>query len=323
MTQGGTVRYHVPVMVDEVVEALLEGPEGPLVDGTAGGGGHIAALDEAARGQRPLIGVDRDPDALARCSQRFSKRPHVVVVRGNFGDLPRALAKGGFEEPNSIAGILLDLGVSSWQLDHGPRGFAFRFEDAPLDMRMDATDDGTRTARQLLEELTEDALCDVLRGYGEVKHARAVAKRIKQAVSAGQMTTTGDLVAAVGGRRVKGRAHPATTVFQALRIAVNRELEALDAALSIAPRLLKPGGRLAVIAYHSLEDRRVKRTFKLGEAGPPRPGHLPPPSDWTQTWRRVTRKALVPSAKEIALNPRARSAKMRVAAFVHGREAHA
>lgn len=312
-TQYGT-SYHVPVMAQEVVAALVDTPDGPIIDGTAGGGGHIAALDDATGGARVLIGIDRDPDAQARCAERFAGRDHIVMVHGNFGDLEAALDRAGYSEPHSVAGILLDLGVSSWQLDHGPRGFAFRFEDAELDMRMDASDDTTPTARQLLEDLTADELAQILREFGEVKNAFGIAKRIKQAASEGRMTTTGDLVAAVGGRRKPGKAHPATTVFQALRIAVNRELDALDAALEAAPRVLKPGGRLAVIAYHSLEDRRVKRAFQLGEQGPPRPGHLPPPSDWAPTWRRVTRKPTTASDAEIAANPRARSARLRVAA---------
>lgn len=307
-----TASYHIPVLRDEVVAALLGGPPGPLVDGTLGGGGHLAALDEATGGTRTLIGIDRDPDAHARSAARFAGRDNVVLVHGNFGDLPAALDRAGIEG-QSVAGILLDLGVSSWQLDHGPRGFAFRFADAELDMRMDATDDETPTAAAMLRSLDVAALTKVLRDFGEVKNAHAVAGRIKEAVAQDRMTTTGDLVMAVGGYKRPGKAHPATTVFQAIRIAVNGELDALDAALKDAPSVLAPNGRLAVIAYHSLEDRRVKQAFALGEQGPPRPGHLPPPSSWKQTWKRLTRKPLTASADELKVNPRSRSAKLRVA----------
>ena len=309
--------YHIPVMAEAVVALLAAAPAGAIVDGTLGGAGHSAALVEAT--DRLVIGVDQDPDALQEASERMStpaKEGRFQTLHGNFRDLPRLLAETDLPREQGLAGILLDLGVSSHQLDEASRGFAFRFPDAPLDMRMNPTEE-TPTAGDLLETLDANALMRILREYGEVPRPDRVARAIKQAVEDDAMHTTGDLARVVEKNvppKRGGGVHPATTVFQALRIAVNRELDALDEALEAAERLLMPGGRLAVIAYHSLEDRRVKQRFRRGEQGPARPGHLPPPSDWVQTWQVVTSKALKASPEEIAENPRARSARLRVAA---------
>ncbi|MGB0588257.1 MAG: 16S rRNA (cytosine(1402)-N(4))-methyltransferase RsmH [Myxococcota bacterium] len=309
--------YHIPVMAEAVVALLAAAPAGVIVDGTLGGAGHSAALVEAT--DRLVVGVDQDPDALHEASQRMteaSAQGRFKTLHGNFRDLPALLESAELPGEQGLAGILLDLGVSSHQLDEASRGFAFRFPDAPLDMRMNPSED-CATARDLLETLDAVALMRVLREYGEVPRPDRVARAIKQAVADETMETTGDLARvvekAVPPRR-SGGVHPATTVFQALRIAVNKELEALDEVLTAAEQLLKPGGRLAVIAYHSLEDRRVKQHFRRGEQGPARPGHLPPPSDWVQTWQVVTSKALKASPEEIVENPRARSARLRVAA---------
>ncbi len=321
--------YHIPVLAGPVVEALRAAPPGPIVDGTAGGGGHLRALFEATQGQRPLIGVDKDPEACRAARARFQPGDPVTVVHGDFATLGEAVARAGVEGDHAVSGLLLDLGVSSWQLDTPARGFAFKHGDAPLDMRMDPSSDRP-TAAELIASLTEEELARVLARYGEVRRPRAVARALQAASRAGALQTTGDLArvaaealgrrhepgarASGGAGKRSGRIHPATTVFQALRIAVNDELAALDAALAEAPRLLCPGGRLAIISYHSLEDRRVKRALREGERGPARPAKLPPPTDWTPTWEVLTRRPVVADEAERRRNPRARSAKLRVAA---------
>jgi 16S rRNA (cytosine1402-N4)-methyltransferase len=217
-----------------------------------------------------------------------------------------------------VAAILLDLGVSSRQLDAAHRGFAIKHPDAPLDMRMDPTRGVPALA--LVDSLELSELARILRDFGEVRDAHRIADRIKEAASAGRLATTGELARLVE-REVSGRklaVHPATLVFQALRIAVNDELGALDAALASAPEVLAPDGRLVIMSYHSLEDRRVKHTFIEGERGPPRPARLPPPSDWRPTWKVLTRQAITADEGEVAQNPRARSARLRAAAYAGG-----
>ncbi len=306
--------FHIPVMAEAVVAFLAATPVGHIVDGTLGGGGHTAALAAAtAHSGHTLIGVDQDPDALAEAGERLAAfGDRVTLLHGNFRDLPRLLRAAGV---GLVAGILLDLGVSSHQLDHGPRGFAVKHPDAPLDMRMDPTGDAP-TALEVIKGLDTDGLARLLRGFGEVRGARRIAAAILESSDLDHLHTTGDLTRVVTAvapptRRGSGL-HPATTVFQALRIAVNGELEALDAALDAAPDLLADGGRLAVISYHSLEDRRVKHALRLGEQGPRRPRNLPAPPDWRPTWKVVTRKSVTASAEEVEANPRARSARMRV-----------
>ncbi|PIE17428.1 MAG: 16S rRNA (cytosine(1402)-N(4))-methyltransferase [Proteobacteria bacterium] len=304
--------YHVPVLADACVDLLAGAPAGAIVDGTAGGGGHLALMRDRFGGDRPLIGVDKDPDALAATGARLGAA--VTLLRGDFRDL-RALLAAHLGGGARVAGILLDLGVSSWQLDTAARGFAIKHPEAPLDMRMDP-DSGAPTARELIATLDEGELTRILRDLGEVPRARLMARRLREAVAAGGVATTGDLARLVAGAQTRNptkRVHPATQVFQALRIAVNDELGALEQILADAPDLLAPGGRLVVIAYHSLEDRRVKRAFRRGERGPDRPGHLPPPSAWRPTWRTLTRKPIVADQAEVARNPRARSAKVRAA----------
>lgn len=306
--------YHVPVMADEIVSFFQDAPVGPIVDGTLGGGGHTRAILDSAP-QRQVIGIDRDPEALEETARRIDD-PRLETVQGNFGDLLELLADLGMGS-HSVAGILLDLGVSSHQLDAPARGFGFKHNDAPLDMRMDGRGDGP-TARELLESLDAEELARILREYGEVRGAKRLALSIKEELASGALSTTADLARLVDRvqktpAHLRRRVHPATTVFQALRIAVNRELEALDRALADAPEALMPGGRMAVISYHSLEDRRVKQAFRRGQDGPERPGHLPPPSDWRATWKVLTRKPVSASQLEIEDNPRARSARLRVA----------
>lgn len=308
--------YHVPVMVEPVLALVRDAPPGAFVDGTLGGGGHLLALAEAlaSRGEeRILVGIDRDPDALAHARQRLAGRADFRPVAGNFRDLDRHVADSLGDEP--VAAILLDLGVSSHQLDERERGFAIKHPDAPLDMRMDP-----RTglgARELIASLDEDGLTRVLRDNGELKDARRLARRMKEADSEGKLETTGELARLVENMTPyhlrRSGIHPATVVFQALRIAVNDELGALDEALAKSPDVLRTGGRLLVMSYHSLEDRRVKHAFLEGERGPERPARLPPPSDWRPTWKVLTRQPIVADEAEVQRNPRARSAKLRAA----------
>ncbi len=302
---------HVPVLLAETVARLVTAPGGWYVDATAGAGGHAAAVLAAAGLDARLLALDRDGDALelARAALApFGDR--AILERANFADLADVAARHGVRD---VRGILLDLGVSSMQLDRPERGFSFQ-HDHPLDMRMD--DRQELTAARLLQTLPEAELADVLRRYGEERMARRIARAVAAARERGEPLATtkqlADLVSqAKGGRR--GHAHPATQTFQALRIAVNGELAALEKALPAALDLLAPGGRLAVISFHSLEDRMVKqfmvahegRVEALAKGGTRWVGQLP-------RARRVDRKALAAGAEETTRNPRARSAKLRV-----------
>jgi 16S rRNA (cytosine1402-N4)-methyltransferase len=276
---------HEPVMVDEVLRFL--GGRGTVVDLTLGAGGHAEAL--LASGVGRLIGVDRDPEAVAIATGRLARfGERFVAVRARFSDVP---------VENRVDGVLYDLGVSSMQLERPERGFSFR-NPGPLDMRMDPDDE---SAVELVNSAREEELARIIYQFGEERRSRRVAAAIVRARRRRPIETTEELagivVSAVGGRR--GGPHPARRTFQALRIAVNRELEELAASLPRAVGVLAPGGRVIVIAYHSLEDRIVKRFF----AGDERLTVL-------------TKKPLVPSADEAARNPRARSAKLRAAELV-------
>ena len=302
---------HVPVLLEETVSRLVTEPGGWYVDATAGAGGHAAAVLAAAGLDARLLALDRDGEALelARAALApFGER--AILERANFSDLAEVAARHGVRD---VRGILLDLGVSSMQLDRPERGFSFQ-RDNPLDMRMD--DRQELTAALLLKRLPEAELAEVLWRYGEERMSRRIAKAVVQARARGAVPETtaqlAELVSnAKGGRR--GHAHPATQTFQALRIAVNGELAALETVLPAALDLLAPGGRLAVISFHSLEDRMVKqfmaahegRMESLAKGGARWSGQLP-------RARRVVRKAVVAAADETARNPRARSAKLRV-----------
>ena len=302
---------HVPVLLEETVSRLVTEPGGWYVDATAGAGGHAAAILAAAGLDARLLALDRDGDALdlARAALApFGER--VILERANFSELAAVAARHGVRD---VRGVLIDLGVSSMQLDRAERGFSF-LRDSPLDMRMDVRQE--LTAAKLLAQLPEAELANVLWRYGEEPMSRRIAKAVAVARAQGQaLETTAQLAEVVsrvtGGRR--GHAHPATQVFQALRIAVNGELAALEAVLPAALDLLAPGGRLAVISFHSLEDRMVKqfmaahegRMEALAKGGARWSGQLP-------RARRVVRKALAATEEETARNPRARSAKLRV-----------
>ena len=301
--------YHVPVLAAQVVVALVPATGKVIVDGTLGGGGHTELL---LQNGAQVVGFDQDPDAIAQASQRLQGYPGFRPVARNFADLDNGLDELGI---GFVDGILLDLGVSSHQLDVAERGFSFR-SAAPLDMRMNTN--AAFTARDLVAEYTEEALTAVLRDYGEERYARNIARHIVRERQQEPIATTdrlADIVAgAVPAAYRHGRIHPATRTFQALRIAVNDELGALERVLERGWRRLVRGGRLAIISYHSLEDRLVKRAFQglLGKCTCPpelpvcvcgKVGQL----------KLVNRKPVVPDDEEVAVNPRARSAKLRVA----------
>lgn len=295
-------REHVPVMTREVVELLRPGRGGLYVDCTVGLGGHSQALLEA--GASKVLGLDRDPDALAaaRASlERWGER--VELVHSDYRDLRRVLAERSID---AVDGALADLGVSSLQLDAEGRGFSFR-RDEPLDMRMDRTQGPT--AADLLRDVDERVLADIIFELGEERFSRRIARSIVEARHEAAVRTTGQL-AQIVRRAVPRKGHqridPATRTFQALRIWVNRELDGLDAFLSGAADMLRAGARLAVISFHSLEDRIVKHVFRALERarGVDRDG---PGS----TLRIVTKRPLTPGDAEVEANPRARSAKLR------------
>lgn len=302
---------HVPVLLEEVVAHVVTSTEGWYVDGTVGAGGHAAAILAAAGLDARLLGLDRDEEALklARAALApFGER--VVLEKANFADVAEVAARHGVA---AVRGILLDLGVSALQLERAERGFSFQ-HNGPLDMRMDARQGPT--AAEWLQRLPEAELAEILRRYGEEPHSRAIARAIVRARERGECPATtrelAELVARVKGRR-RGRIHPATQTFQALRIAVNGELEALQRALSAAWSLLAPGGRLAVISFHSLEDRIVKEFMAAHEG---RWESLP---QGGRRWmglrprgRRIPRRPIRPTEQEVARNPRARSAKLRI-----------
>ena len=301
---------HIPVMLDEALEALNVRAGGRYVDGTAGGGGHAAAIAERLGPEGKLLALDRDVDAVARVKIRLAPWINQVQVEhANYSELETMTRRAGLAP---VDGILLDLGMSSFQLEP-QRGFSFS-NDAALDMRMDQTQ--TTTAADLVQQLDETALADVIWRLGEEPASRRIARAIVAERAQAPILATGRLAAvverAVGGRR--GKIHPATRVFQALRIAVNEELEHLTAGLEAALRLLAPGGRLVVISFHSLEDRIVKHTLQahagrwenLAAGGRRWAGSQP-------VVKLVTRRPLAPSPQECERNPRARSAKLRAA----------
>jgi 16S rRNA (cytosine1402-N4)-methyltransferase len=294
---------HLPVLLDEVVAALAPRDGATYVDGTFGGGGYSTALLDAA--QCRVVGIDRDPDAVARgaaLAARYAGR--LRLVEGRFGEMARLL--GG----EKVAGVALDLGVSSPQLDDPGRGFSFR-ADGPLDMRMGR--DG-ESAADLVNAASETQLADIIREYGEERFARRVARAI---VARRPFARTGELAetvrAAIPHRDPSG-IDPATRTFQALRIAVNDELGELDRGLAAAEEALAPGGRLAVVSFHSLEDRRVKDFLKRRSGAAPKGSrHLPAAAAPAPSFRLLTRKPVEPSAAELRRNPRARSARLRAA----------
>lgn len=307
---------HVPVLLSEVLATLAPRDGGTYLDGTFGGGGYAAAILEIA--SCTLWAIDRDPDAIARgadLARRFPQRLHLL--QGNFGDMLSLLGDAGIV---TLDGIVLDLGVSSFQIDDPARGFSFR-EDGPLDMRMGR--DGP-TAADLVNTLDEAPLADVLYQFGEERLSRRIARAIVQARAAGEITTTAQLAQIIRGVVPKDRSgiDPATRSFQALRIRVNDELSEIERALAQAVQLLGDGGRLVVVAFHSLEDRLVKR-FMTDVAGrTPAPSRHDPGSLAARReaprFRLLTPKAVRPGRDETDRNPRARSARLRAVERIDG-----
>ena len=303
-----TESAHVPVLAQEAVAALAIQPEGVYVDATFGRGGHSRLiLDRLGPGGR-LIALDRDPDAIRAGAALTDAR--LTLVRRAFSKLEAVLEELGIARVN---GILLDIGVSSPQLDDATRGFSFRF-DAPLDMRMDP--EAGVSAADWLATAAEEEISEVIRDYGEERFARPIARAIVAARQKEAIRTTGqlaDLIAATVKKREPGQ-HPATRSFQALRIHLNRELEELSDVLPQCVDRLLPGGRLAVISFHSLDDRIVKRFMRDEALGEQPPARLPIPASMLKPGRlRLVGRAQHAAAAELAANPRARSAVLRVA----------
>jgi 16S rRNA (cytosine1402-N4)-methyltransferase len=296
---GADRRVHVPVMAAEVVELLSAPHTLTIVDGTLGTAGHGAAMLEACPNAR-LLGIDQDGAALEHAREVLAEfADRVTFVQANFSEISPVMRAAGFDHADAI---LVDLGMSSFALDDAARGFSFRL-DGPLDMRMDQR--ATLRAYDLVNEEPEEELARMFREYGEERMPGRIARTIVEARRKHRIETTGELRAlverAIGPHR-RGGVHPATRTFQALRIAVNREIESLEKFLRDAPAMLAPGGRLAVLAYHSLEDRAVKERFReLGRRH----------SDRNEDYNNLTTKVIKPTQREIAENPRARSARLR------------
>jgi 16S rRNA (cytosine1402-N4)-methyltransferase len=306
---------HVPVLADEVRQLLAIRPGETVVDATFGAGGHAALLAADLRGDGRLIAVDRDP-AARTYFDRFRKQTGVKgrFLRGDFAVVLEQLADNGMRAD----AILFDLGVSSMQIDRPERGFSYA-TDAPLDMRMDPSSDFS--ARELVNEASERELTHIFRSYGEERYAKQIARAIARRRRERPFERTGELVdtikAAIPAPARFGDGHPAKRVFQALRIAVNDELTALEDALPAAVELLKPGGRLAVISFHSLEDRIVKQFLRDQERGCTCPPDFPVCVCGREPVLRATpRRAIRPSQRELASNPRAASARLRAAVKV-------
>jgi 16S rRNA (cytosine1402-N4)-methyltransferase len=303
---------HVPVLAEEVRELLAVKPGETVVDATFGGGGHAAVLAEDLHGRGRMIAIDRDPSVRPYFEQ-FRRRFRVQsrFLRGEAADVLDRLADNGVRAD----ALLLDLGVSSMQLDRPERGFSYAV-DAPLDMRMDPT--AEVSARDLVNDSPERELVTIFRRYGEERYAKQIARAIVRRRKQKPIERTGELVelirSAIPAPARFGDGHPAKRVFQALRIAVNDELGELEEALPAALEMLRPGGRIAVIAFHSLEDRIVKRFFQRLERGCVCPPDFPVCVCGREPeLRRLNRKAIRPSPQEVALNPRAASARLRAA----------
>lgn len=303
---------HRSVLLEETIEQMNIKPEGIYVDGTVGGGGHALEVCKRLAGKGRFIGFDQDADAVQAAGERlrdFSDR--VTIIRSNYCHMAEELQKRGI---TSVDGILLDLGVSSYQLDNADRGFTYR-EDAPLDMRMDQRQ--TCTAADIVNTRSEQELYRIIRDYGEEQFAKNIAKHICQARKEAPIETTGEFIEiikrAIPARMRAGKGHPAKKTFQAIRIELNQELNVLRDSLDGMIGLLNEGGRLCVITFHSLEDRIVKNNFRKNE----NPCICPPEFPVCMCGRKsrgrvVTRKPILPTEQEIEENKRSKSAKLRV-----------
>ena len=300
---------HQTVLLREAVDALVTNPAGFYVDGTFGRGGHSRYLLELLGDEGRVLGVDKDPAAGVAARQLAGDEPRFEFFHGSFAELPRQLQRMGVD---AVDGILLDLGVSSPQLDEGQRGFSF-LHDGPLDMRMDTT--RGETAAQWISSASIDEIAQVLKEYGEERFARRIATAIAAARSEQAITTTARLAQVVSeaNPRWEKHKHPATRAFQGIRIKVNRELEDLQALLGCALDMLRVGGRLVVISFHSLEDRMVKRYMRDMARGEQLPPGVPVRDSALNRRMKLVGRAVRASQAEVAANARARSAIMRVA----------
>ena len=312
--------HHLPVLLNECLDALAIQPDGAYLDCTLGGGGHSSEILKRLDGGK-LYGIDRDADAIAAASARMeglNPRAEFTAIRGNFHDAKALLRERGVDK---LDGVLIDLGVSSHQLDVRERGFSYH-DDAPLDMRMDASQ--PLTAAEIVNTRSEDELTRILRDYGEENWARQIARVICDRRKEQPIETTSQLVGIIDAAipkklRSKDGSHPARRTFQALRIAVNDELDPLAPALKELVSMLKPGGRIAVIAFHSLEDRIVKNCFKELANPCTCPKNMPVcVCGRKPAVRLVNRKPITASEAELEANPRARSATLRVAEKLEG-----
>ena len=303
---------HQPVLLQEVIENLNICPDGIYIDGTLGGAGHSYEICKRLSGKGKLIGIDQDADAIAAAAKKLEEfGKQVFIVRNNYRSFSEILKEQNICE---VDGILLDLGVSSFQLDTRERGFSYR-EDAPLDMRMD--DRQQKTAKDIVNSYTESQLYKMIKNFGEDKFAKNIAKHIVRVREDRPIETTFQLVdvikAAIPAKLRAGTGHPAKRTFQAVRIELNRELEVLEDSLLDMVNYLKPGGRLCIITFHSLEDRIVKQFFRKQE----NPCTCPPAfpvcrCGKVSNVKLVVRKAIQPSVEELEENKRAKSAKLRV-----------
>ncbi|MEE1078701.1 MAG: 16S rRNA (cytosine(1402)-N(4))-methyltransferase RsmH [Agathobacter sp.] len=303
---------HYSVLLNETIENLNIKPDGIYVDGTLGGGGHsLEICKRLGKGGR-LIGIDQDADAIQAATERLSDyKEHVTIVRSNYSDMVNVLKNLGIQK---VDGIVLDLGVSSFQLDTPERGFTYRSEDAPLDMRMD--DRQALTAKNIVNEYSEKELFRIIRDYGEDKFAKNIAKHIVNARQEKTIETTGDLnkiIRAAIPMKMQQNGHPSKKTFQAIRIELNHELDVLKDNLDEMIDLLNDEGRLCIITFHSLEDRIVKVNFKKNEDPCTCPRNFPVCVCGNKSKGKVvSRKPILPSEEELEINSRSKSAKLRV-----------
>ena len=304
---------HKSVLLDETIESLDIKPDGIYVDGTLGGGGHASEVCRRLGDKGRFIGIDQDADAIAAASERLKEfGDKVTIVRSNYENIDEVLKELGISQ---VDGIYLDLGVSSYQLDTAERGFTYREDDAPLDMRMDQRNE--MTAKDIVNTYSESELFHIIKNYGEDRFAKNIAKHIVRARQEKEIETTGELIeiikAAIPAKVRATGGHPAKRTFQAIRIELNKELEVLENSIDKMTDLLAPGGRLSIITFHSLEDRIVKNRFRINENPCPCPPDFPVCMCGKKSKGRVvTRKPILPSEEELSENKRSKSAKLRV-----------